>query len=147
MGFSKRTNVPEVTIKVDHPWHEGQSFFFDFPKRLPQVAVDAEQEYIGLKETEQKDAFRVGLIKTVAAMLLRPPSGFDDFPQDERPLAERTLEYFDDAAQVEFESVIIAAWRGYRMSAVSSVYLKSSKNNGARADDLSGVSAPPQSGL
>ena len=80
MGFTKKDSQQEVGIAVTHAWHRGTQFFFYFPKRLPEAAVEAEQTYLGLKDSERPDEYRLALINVVAEMASEEPEGFDDFP-------------------------------------------------------------------
>ncbi len=133
MGFNKDKNEPDIAIEVRHPWHPGDVYTFYFPKKLPQLALDAEAKFLGLKEGERSDEYRKELINTVAAMVTREPEGFDHFPTDEvlpagqspRSLSIRMRDYFDDPNHPELESILVGVWRAYRASAVPSAYLKS----------------------
>lgn len=80
MGFKKKDSQTEVGISVTHAWHPGTKFVFYFPKRLPEAAVEAEQTYLGLKDSERPDEHRLALINVVAEMAASEPEGFDDFP-------------------------------------------------------------------
>lgn len=80
MGFSKKENSKEIAIKVKHPWHPDSAFIFYFPKQLPETALAAERNFVGLKDDEREDAARLAMIGVVAEMVLREPEGFDDFP-------------------------------------------------------------------
>lgn len=80
MGFTKKGAQTEVGIIVKHAWHPGTQFVFFFPKRLPQAALDAEQTYLGLKDSECSDEYRLALINVVAEMASSELEGFDDFP-------------------------------------------------------------------
>lgn len=139
MGFRKKGYSPEITIEVSHPWYPGSVFGFTFPKQLPQDALDAEGRLFGLKDEERGDASRKALIDVVARMVVREPSGFDDFPADVPPpnsretvgLAERMRGYFDDPTQPELEAIIVSVWRAYRAAAIPSSYVKSLPADGA----------------
>ncbi|MDQ3649694.1 MAG: hypothetical protein M3458_05315 [Acidobacteriota bacterium] len=92
MGFTKKTNSNEIAIEVTHQWHPGQAFTFYFPKQLPQRALDAERDFLGLKETERADEYRLKLISLIAEMAQREPSGFEDFPGAAQIAALRELD-------------------------------------------------------
>ncbi|MGI8997542.1 MAG: hypothetical protein ACR2GW_12830 [Pyrinomonadaceae bacterium] len=139
MGFSKQDYSPEIAINVTHPWHPGETFTFHFPKALPQAALDAERQFLGLPDAAREGAHRQALIGVVAEMLLRAPEGFADFPTDDvmpenlvaRPLPQRVREYFDDPGKPELEAIIAGAWRAYKAAAQPSAYLKSRENHHA----------------
>lgn len=148
MGFSKQSNEQEIRIEVLHQWHPDTIFAFTFPKRMSQPATEAEARYLGLTDKERSDEYVKALIETVAEMVIREPEGFDDFPQlttEDRAgsmvvissLKERMRNYFDDPTQPEFEVILSAAYRGYRMSAMPSAYPKSLQVGGAGDGDLS----------
>lgn len=178
MGFSKKTNEPEIRIEVLHQWHPDTIFAFTFPKRMPQPAAEAEARYLGLTDKERSDEYRTALVATVAAAVTCTPEGFDDLPGstieaslrglraqlattplksnekarieseiaalereleqvNQTPLAERVRAYFDDPEQVEFEDILSAAYRGYRLSAMPSAYPKSLQISSAGDGDLS----------
>ncbi|MET0646380.1 MAG: hypothetical protein ABW208_07140 [Pyrinomonadaceae bacterium] len=80
MGFNKQTSQPAVGIIVKHSWHPGAAFVFYFPKRLPETALNAEQTYLGLQDSERPDEYRLALINVVAEMASSEPEEFDDFP-------------------------------------------------------------------
>lgn len=153
MPFSKATNEPDIRIEVKHSWHPGVVFAFTFPKRLTQLAADAEARFLGLKEDAREDEHRLALIQTVAEMVTKEPEGFDDFPIDEklppggapRSLSVRFRDYFDEPSQVELEQILIGAWRAYRASSVPSAYMKSDKDTRARDGQSSGATAQAES--
>lgn len=155
MAFSKATYEPEIRIEVRHAWHPDSVFAFYFPKRLPQVAADAEARFLGLEEAARADEHRRALIEAVAEMLTREPEGFDDFPldtnlphsQQPRSLSIRVRDYFDDPLQIELEQILVAAWRAYRATSVPNAYPKSLQDSSARDGTASGASAETQSGL
>ncbi len=45
-----------------------------------RARLDAEKAFLGLKDTETADAYRLALINVVAEMVTREPLGFDDLP-------------------------------------------------------------------
>jgi hypothetical protein len=104
MGFTKQGSQPEVGFAVRHAWHPGTQFVFYFPKRLPQAALDAEQTYFGVKDSERPDEHRLALIKVVAEMASSEPEGFDDFPG-----AAEIAGLKDARAQLEAEGLTEAA--------------------------------------
>lgn len=144
--FTKNSYSPNVSIGVTLPTRPGDEYVFTFPKRLPQTALDAEEAFVGLDKEERADAFRLGLVRTVAAMLVTEPQGFGDFPVDERPLAERALEYFADPAEPEFEAILVKAWGGFREVTRATAYLKSVQADGAAVGDVqrTTAAAPPE---
>lgn len=137
MAFSKKDNSKEIAIVCTHPWHPGDEYTFYLQKRLPQSAIDAEANFIGLKDTERPDAYRVAIIATVAEMVTKEPDGFSDFPSETimpgsigtKPLAQRMREYFDDPAVPELEQIVVTLWRQYRSAAIPQAYLKSAENS------------------
>jgi hypothetical protein len=131
VAFSKEKSGPEVSFELRHPWHPGSVFVFTFPKELPQAALDKAKHFLGLTDDERKDAVRVALIAAVGAMVSSAPEGFEGFPADERPLADRFTEYFDDPAHPELESLVAGAWRAYRAACLPAAYLKSREGSGA----------------
>lgn len=150
--FNKKDNSSEIAITCTHPWHPGEEFTFYLNKRLPQSAIDAEANFVGLKDTERPDAFRVAIISTVAEMVTKEPEGFSDFPRQEmlpggivpNPLPARMREYFDDASVPELEQIIVTVWRNYRSAAIPQAYLKSAENSRPPSDLLSqGPRQPP----
>jgi hypothetical protein len=148
VGFTKKENPPEISIEVRHPWHPGSVFIFHFPKKLHQLALDAEQRFLGLTDDARPDEHRKAIIDTIAEMVIREPEGFDDFPDvnhvvkpgdGKRPLAPRMREYFDDDSQPELETIIVSAWRAYRAAAVPTAYVKSLQSDGEGAGHVSGL--------
>jgi hypothetical protein len=138
MGFTKSTSQKEIAIKLTHPWYPGAEFTFHFPKRLPESALNAEKQFLGLKDDEREEQYRKGIINVVAEMVVREPEGFDDFTADtSRPLAERMRDYFDDPEQPELEAILVSAWRAYRAAAMPSAYLKSPESGSAKGNVLS----------
>ena len=156
MGFSKAHNKKEISIVVTHPMHPGDRYVFTFPKTLPQAALDAQGRFLGLPDTARAEEWRTALVATVAEMVIREPEGFDDFQRltdedraagmvNQRPLAERFVEYFNDAEQPELEAIIVQAWKEYKAAAVPAAYVKSPEDSGAPGGESSGVpsTTPP----
>ena len=50
----------------------------------------------------------------LAGLLIEEPTGFDDFPSDERPLDERALEYFSDPDMEVFATHAVSQY--YRLT-------------------------------
>jgi hypothetical protein len=143
MPFSKTNYSPEIEIVATHRWYPGDKFVFTLPKVLPESALDAEAGFLGLNGTERDDQARRALISVVAQMVTKEPEGFEDFPQDARPLAERFVEYFDDPSKPELENILVGVWREYRGGAVSSTYLKSREDSRAAVGQPSAVPSTP----
>lgn len=105
MGFSKNNYSDEIGIVVTHAWHPGEKFGFDFPKLMPQSALDKHKSFLALDEAAEADVYRVALLEVVGALLLREPTGFDDFPgaRHVKAIAEEearfSLDLQADAAQ------------------------------------------------
>jgi hypothetical protein len=139
MGFSKADKQQQVSIVVNY---FGDSYEFTFLKQLPQSALDAEQSYIGMKDNERPEKYREALVNLVAEMVTQPPTGFDDFPKVEKiPLTDRMRAYFNDAEHPELETILVAAWKGYKRAAVPAAYIKSVQDSSARSGDVSGATA------
>lgn len=130
MGFSKKDRATEITIGVKHSYYPDTVFYFTFPKRLPQTALDQESKFIGLKDDEIPDELRKQLIALVSEMITGV-TGFDDFPTDERPLAERAKEYFDSPEDPELETIISSVWTAYKVAAMPQTFLESRENHSA----------------
>jgi len=132
VSFTKANNATakEIAIEVRHPWHKEDVFVFHFPKRQPKPAAESEARFLGLGEEAREDEHRLAIIEAVSEMVTAV-EGFDDFPQDSRPLPERFREYFDDPEQLELEQLVVSAWRAYRASAIPGAYLKSPVRDGA----------------
>lgn len=148
MGFSKTKYEPTIRIEVLHQWHPDTIFAFTFPKRMPQTAAEAETRYLGINDEMRKDESRKALIESVAALIISEPEGFDDFPRltekdraaemvNIKPLAERMREYFDEPDKPELEEILSAAYRAYRLTAMSSAYPKSLQAGSAGDGELS----------
>lgn len=155
MGFTKTDYAPEIAIEVRHQWHPDVTFTFHFPKVLPQAAVEAEREFLGLSDAEREAESRHALINIIAQMLVREPEGFDDFPSSSalptslvaRSLPERVRTYFNDTEKPELEAILVSVWRAYRAAAISSAYLKSIQNNGARSRGVPRATAEDSSAV
>jgi hypothetical protein len=118
--FSKGTYQPNVEIAVVVPMLSDAQFVFTFPKRLSESAAKEQQTFLGMS-ADAPDDYRKQLIKTVSEMIVKEPSGIEDFPMDARPLPMRFTEYFDAPEQPELESVLVSAWRAYAVASVPSV--------------------------
>lgn len=142
MGFPNYQ--PDVEIVVSHAWHPDQKFVFTFPKKLPQAALDAEKDFLALDEKDRDEKARLGVIKTVAVMSSRAPAGFPGFPDGEltgQALIDAITTYFDDPEQPELETIITAAWTGYKAAARPAAYAKSLSDHG-QGDGQSPGAAP-----
>lgn len=122
--FTKGTRPPYVEIGVKLATYADTDFVFTFPKRLSQRAEDEQRKFLLMESGRDPNDYRLQLINMVAEMLYREPEGFDDFPRDERPLAERVREYFDDPEQPELEAMLVVAWGEYRAGSTPTAYIK-----------------------
>jgi len=138
--YSKKNYSKDVEIDVKHPRYPGAVFGFTFTKEMSDAAAEAQKEFFALPDTERPEVRRQKLIATVALMLTVAPSGFEEFPADERPLPERVREYFDEPDQPELHAILVAAWNKYWEVSVPRAYLKSGENLQPGTDNLSGVS-------
>lgn len=139
MGFSKSNKEPDVSIVVNY---FGDTYELTFPKKLPQAALDAEQQFLGLKDDERGEKSREALVNLIAEMVTRPPKGFEDFSVVSGPsLADRMRAYFNDPKHPELEAILVGAWKGYKAVAVPTAYLKSPENRSAPGSRLSGATS------
>jgi hypothetical protein len=138
--YSKKNYSKEVEIDVKHPRYPGALFTFTFTKEMSDAAADAQKEFFALPDTERPEIRRQKLIATVALMLTREPSGFEEFPTDARPLPERVAEYFDEPNQPELHAILVAAWNKYWEVSVPRAYLKSAEDSQPGDGQLSTVS-------
>jgi hypothetical protein len=144
MAFNKSTNPKEISITVTHPWHAGDEYIFHLAKRLSKEATEAQEHYFALTGDEQAGEVRRRRVVALAAMCVREPEGFEDFPtEDDRPLAQRVAEYFDDPEEPELERIVSAVWNRYWQEAVPQAHSKSVQNSGAGSGQPSGVSEQP----
>lgn len=142
MGFAKKDSAPEITIEVQHQFHPGTIFSFTLPKILPQAALNAEAEFVGLKDDERPEAYREALVGLVAELVTLPPTGFDDFKDVIAPsLAERMRAYFNDPAHPELESILVAVWRAYKAAVVPVAYTKSVQADSTSSSHLPGTTS------
>jgi hypothetical protein len=107
---------------------------------MSDAAAEAQKDFFALPDAERPEVRRQKLIATIALMLTREPSGFDEFPQDERPLSERVREYFDEPEQPELHAILVAAWNRYWEVSVPRAYLKSVEDSQPGTGQLSAVS-------
>lgn len=140
MPFSKAEYEPDVAYAVTHPYYPGEEFVFWVVKELPQPAVEQEKAFLGLKDEEREEKSRELLTRLVSEMTTRPPLGFTDFPTDERPLAERFFEYFNDPSKPELEGFIARVWRAHRLAILDPAYLKRFQDSRTGDSQSSGVS-------
>ena len=107
MGFSKNTNPNIIDLKFRLGAYPGTEF--RLPVRLLKLKdrQAITQSFLGLSEAEYDEVRARGTI--LGASLVEEPSGFDDFPVDERPLQERGAEYFADLP-AEFDAAICEAY-------------------------------------
>lgn len=54
-------------------------------------------------------------VDRLAKLLIEPPTGFDDFPMDDRPLEERVRDYFNDP---DMQSFVTYAMEGFYLRAL-----------------------------
>jgi hypothetical protein len=156
VGFNKKEYEPNIPIVVNHPWHPSTDFKFFFAKRLSQSALDAETKYLGMKDEERPEAYREALIDLVIKMMSSPPEGFDDlvipvgfssehgFPSEtaQRQAAEQAMRvYFDDPAYPELETILVSAWKGYRVAALPTSFPQSVRSSEQADDSASGATS------
>jgi hypothetical protein len=107
MQFTKQKKVSTVSIRLIYPYHSdeetGEAIDFRFPMRR-QTSGEADQDRTALSAGQLTDLDRF------CKLLVGEPVGFDDFPQDERPLAERAREYFSDGELSYFVSDALTAY-------------------------------------
>ncbi|MCP9494064.1 MAG: hypothetical protein MSG64_06355 [Pyrinomonadaceae bacterium MAG19_C2-C3] len=140
MAFGKNYQK-DLSFDVIDARHPGEIFTFHIVKRASQDAVEAQLVYIGLPDEEAVEVKQAALIAAVGKLVSRAPEGFDGFPEDDRPLETRFVEYFSNPDVAEFPGMIRYLWEDYMAVGVPTVYLKSvqdiSAGVGAFSDGLS----------
>lgn len=125
MGFSKATYRPNIQVGVMHPYYPQDEFVFTLAKEPSKAAKDADAKFVALVDSQATlEEFRKGLIEVMSEVAAEAPSGFEDFPVDERPLPERMREYFDAPEYPELEMILAATLRQFRISAQPVVYIE-----------------------
>jgi hypothetical protein len=79
--------------------------FFEL-RRQTQGEADELAKQFRIEEVTE-DILR---LKRLAMLLIAPPEGFGDFPDDKRPLAERAFEYFNDENLNEVVRVVMVQY-------------------------------------
>ncbi len=129
MGWTKRDLTREIIITVEHPLYDGE-FTFYLDAGLPPAARRASVQLFGLPDADRdREGYRLA-VEMLAALATREPGGFNDFPADERPLADRMREYFADE---RMEAFVSAALNQYWSVALPRAYLRRAAN-GHQAD-------------
>lgn len=107
MSFTKQKKVSTLSIRLVYPYHTdeatGEPVDFRFPMRR-QSSGEADHDKAALSAGQMTD------IDRFSKLLVSEPVGFDDFPADERPIAERAKEYFSDEEISYFVTDALAAY-------------------------------------
>lgn len=117
MGFSKET-VSRIVVSLSYLQADpttGETIrdeqgnathnkcVFAFRRRTNGEAKEAARDAVA-------GSAPASVVDRVAALLIEAPTGFDDFPMDDRPLAERVREYFNDPDLLPFLDHALTAY-------------------------------------
>ena len=133
MGFSPTKYDPLFRINLAHDDYPGVEFGFAFQKEWPREATEQDQKYVGMGDAVREEAKREQLLRTVGAMLVETPTGFDGLAVDDRPLADRLVEYYavitEPGLKSIFASIFQSAWYRFKLWKIPQVYLRPLENN------------------
>jgi hypothetical protein len=141
MPYTKEKSSSVIEVEVINPQFKDEKFIFYLSKNLSKEAREAHAAYFGLQRDEREDIERAQLINAICESMVKEPSNFADFPIDERPLAERAREYFDDAERQELDRILFSVWRVYMSALLPQAYLKSLQDNDAGSSQLSAATS------